>query len=93
MHSPQFHQKTELMLDFSVEALKTLMHLQVDLLNKASKSKFLMSIYLRSKGIDVHIQVKKMSSSQISNYYYYYYYYYNIIIFIIIINYFLLKMK
>ena len=58
MQSLQFHQETELMLDLSAEALKILMHLQEDLFKAASKSKFLMSICLRSKGYKVHIQVK-----------------------------------
>ena len=58
MQSLQFHQETELMLDLSAEALKILMHLQEDLFKVASKSKFLMSICLRSKGYKVHIQVK-----------------------------------
>ena len=51
------------MLYLSVEALKILIYLQEDLLKEASKSKFLMSICLRSKDFRVHIQVKQMDSS------------------------------
>ena len=51
------------MLHLSVEALKILIYLQEDLLKEASKSKFLMSICLRSKDFRVHIQVKQMDSS------------------------------
>ena len=54
------------MLDLSEEALKILMYLQEDLLKGASKSKFLMSICVRSKGFKVNIQVKQMISSQVS---------------------------
>lgn len=57
MHRPQFHQKAELMSDLSVEALKILMYLQEVLLKEASKSKFLMSMCLRSKDFKVHVQV------------------------------------
>ena len=45
------------MLDLSVEALKILMYLQEVLLKEASKSKFLMSMRLRSKDFKVHVQV------------------------------------
>ena len=62
------------MLDLSVEALKVLMYLQKDLLKVASKSNFL-SICLWSKGFKVHIQVKQMNSSQVSNNYHFNYYY------------------
>ena len=73
----QFTKKTELMLDLLVEALKTLMYLQEDPLKEASKSKFMMSIWLRSKGFKVHIQVKPMTSSQAPNYYYYHHHFYS----------------
>ena len=64
------------MLDLSIEALKILMYLQEDLLREASKSKFLMSTCFRNKGFKVHIQVKRKSSSQVSNFHYYYHFYY-----------------
>ena len=69
------------MLDLSVEALKILMYLQEDLDKEASKSKFLMSTCLQSTGFNVHIQVKQISSSKVSNYmhYYHFYYYYQFI--------------
>ena len=63
------------MLGLSVKALKS-PYLQEDLFKEAFKSKFLMSICLRSKGFKVHVQVKQMSSSQVSNNYYYHFYYY-----------------
>ena len=51
----QLHHKTELMSELSVEALKILMYIQEDLFNEGPKSKFLMSICLRSKVFKAHI--------------------------------------
>ena len=45
------------MLDLSVEDLKILMYWEQDLFIAASKSKFLMSICLQSKGFKVHMHV------------------------------------
>ena len=54
---PAIWSKNVAMLDLSVEALKILMYLQEVLLKEASKSKFLMSMCLRSKDFKLHVQV------------------------------------
>ena len=68
IETTQLTEKTELMLDLLVEALKTLMYLQ---------AKLMMSIWLRSKGFKVHIHVTPMTSSQAPNYYYYHHHFYS----------------
>ena len=54
IQSLQFQQKPLLMLGLSVKALKS-PYLQEDLFKEAFKSKFLMSICLRSKGFKVYV--------------------------------------